>query len=1245
MSRSSNKARKRLALVLVAVVALVASWTKLKPSAADAPSLPASAAGAPLAVPTRAPTKAPPSVPSTEQPRGKVPAGNVPMGQAPFDVAKVVEQVQSSFETTKEGFRGGRATYGVRASEDGIALEARHWERTGRSDASPNQKRVGRGANARATQEKPLESRELVLRTTYVGRSAASASGTFADDIPALKDAARVVAWQRDNHTEHLRQTPEGVEQSWEFASKPSGRGDLSVRVHVSGLKYQGETPNGLHFADARGLGFRYGHGTWVDAAGVKTAVNAHFVHGAIELSVPQDVVERSAYPAVLDPIVGPEFELDAASGPAYGEQTDPQVAWNGSGYLLVWEDTRGGVFAARVTSAGQLLDPSGKKLGEGARPSVSSNGNDYLVAWETSAYVDAALTYDIRAARVDAAGTLLDTQGVTLSGARWQRAPAVTWNGSDYVVVWRDYGLVPGVYLNRVSTAGEVLDGVGVAVSSSEGDPVVASKGSESLIVWQSGADVYARRLNAAGAFSDAVPFLVTQSGGGAIPRVASNGDGYLVLWSESAGQKALRASRVSAVGVVEDSEGVQVAAAVTDVAVASLGGEYLVVWSSSDNPELRSRIVDASGQLSVEERVLAGTNGGPVSLASNDVGYFLTWPSSVSLSIGSLSKAGEILDKSDSVITSKVGQLEPSVASNGTDFLVVWLDYREDVASLRASRVSAAGTVLDAGGIAVHTGGSETPPSVASNGSGYLIAWDSGPILAKRLGADGTVLDAVPLVIGNGDEHPQVASNGVDYFVIWRMESLEFLGLEDGDPIERWVPEVYGRRVPASGPLEDPVSAQITSFWYPRIASSGTEYLVTWGTGGGIGARMVGLKGELLGDPVWVTNDWGAEPDVASNGAEYVLAWCGTYRENADAQGCDIHAARVTKAGVVVDSTAVFVSDNANHGAAPRISSNGHDYLVVWKERQAGSDAYDDGELRGATLAFEPFPQVSELSLGALVPGMTETPLTSLGGRYLMAYGGMTDYVPRVRLRLLGADCSSEPAGDADGDAVCDGEDNCLGVSNFGQEDADGDLLGNACDGCPRDATKTTDGDGDGDGALDCNDGCPTHHDKSTPGQCGCGAPDTDSDGDGTADCVDQCPSDPEKVTDFDLDVDGTLNCNDGCPTNPSKVSAGVCGCNASDADADDDGMADCLDPCPSDEQDACVEPGEGGAGGGGDSGSGSGDSGPDVNHAADDSSEDGSGCGCRTAGGSAGSMSGLLVFLAGVGLIASRRRLRAA
>ena len=147
----------------------------------------------------------------------------------------------------------------------------------------------------------------------------------------------------------------------------------------------------------------------------------------------------------------------------------------------------------------------------------------------------------------------------------------------------------------------------------------------------------------------------------------------------------------------------------------------------------------------------------------------------------------------------------------------------------------------------------------------------------------------------------------------------------------------------------------------------------------------------------------------------------------------------------------------------------------------------------------------------------------------------------------------------------------------TNLGQHASD------CVDLCPNDPNKTLPGfcgcgvpdtDSDSDGTPDCFDGCPNDPTKIEPDTCGCGVPESDADGDGTPDCVDGCPNDPAKTApgacgcgsaDADSDGDGLLDCNDGCPNDPAKSSPGACGCGIPDTDSDGDGTANCNDACP--------------------------------------------------------------------------------
>jgi hypothetical protein len=176
---------------------------------------------------------------------------------------------------------------------------------------------------------------------------------------------------------------------------------------------------------------------------------------------------------------------------------------------------------------------------------------------------------------------------------------------------------------------------------------------------------------------------------------------------------------------------------------------------------------------------------------------------------------------------------------------------------------------------------------------------------------------------------------------------------------------------------------------------------------------------------------------------------------------------------------------------------------------------------------------------------------------------------------------DVTLHPNGDADGDGILNGVDNCDYIRSLDQTDTDGDGLGDLCDF-----------DDDGDGVNDKNDpdtnkddNCPLVSNPLQEDLDGDGvgdACDEDIDGDGVINDDDNCPliSNPSQsdrdndglgdACDQDLDGDGVLNDSDNCPSIANSDQLDTDGDtfgNVCDDDDDNDGTIDLLDGCPLD------------------------------------------------------------------------------
>ncbi|SET10493.1 hypothetical protein SAMN05443572_1011116 [Myxococcus fulvus] len=972
----------------------------------------------------------------------------------PLDVQGVVRRAERAFRVAREGgFTGDQGTYALRVDPGGTArLSPRHLE-------------VVEGGAAK-TRSKPVTGAPLSVRTVAVSRGGRSLLGAL--EVSVREDGA--LSLSRGAVVEVLENDDGGMEQRWEWARAPEGEGDLEVRVAVEGLAYAGRTEHGHHFVDpVTKLGARYGLATWVDAAGRRTAVETVRDGEVLVMRVPTRVLEDSSWPAMLDPLVSPEIEVDVpVPVPNALSNTRAAVAFGGGRYLVAWENrifTQDELFFARVDAAdGRVLDVGSLVLAAGTGDqrsvAVASNGQDFLLAWEDAQVHPTTGPYsDLKGARVRGSdGRVLDGAWLNLSVAAGdERRPAIASDGTDYLVVWEDErrsNNTYDVYGTRVRASdGAILDVGGRMLAGGSGStnhwlPQVGYARGNYLLTFTNGR-LWGMRLRASDLGSlDGGGFVISSLAGiQASGKVAFDGNLFLVVWSDfrnGSSNPDVFGARVTLDGAVLDPSGLGISTAAQRqeaASVASNGNGFLVAWQhtvATNVTDLHAATVGSNGTVgsSFALGVAAASSDQErqPALASDGTRYFVAWhevrsTSHILVSGARVEASGAMLDSEQVLSVDVSRELVPAVAHASGTYLVVWQDdrARAKVADILAVRVRASdGVVLDASPLLIATTASlEELPSVASDGHQFLVVFQrrtegvsgSSDIFGVRVGADGAVLDATPIPISTAatdQTTPSVGFSGGYYLVAWTDLRV--------NPQRS---DVFGARVRASdGVVMEPqgfaVSGQALQERRPVVASGNGQFFVAWEdernfpySGDIFGARVRASDGVVL-DPQGIalaTETYGEKsPTVAFDGNNYLVAWEDLRVVLTTVQGRRVRAAD----GVVVDPSALLLATEVVYQRQPTLGFDGTRYLLTWHR---GSVNYSQHALHGRRFS----PQMSPVDPSSFL--ITDTTSSGAGrigvassgpGRFLVAYNDYRQFA-RIRARLVtdplenGAECST--------------------------------------------------------------------------------------------------------------------------------------------------------------------------------------------------------------------------------------------
>jgi hypothetical protein len=318
----------------------------------------------------------------------------------------------------------------------------------------------------------------------------------------------------------------------------------------------------------------------------------------------------ETGYLAVFHSETSPESRIAAQRIDAAGNAIDPEpvvvarggwevknpsVAWNGSEYFVVWENSvTNRTFGRRLAADLSLLDAAPITLLPGNTPDVAALGDVFLVVASYEQPREIRQIYSQRVRGSD--GAILDATPRVI-GANFSLAPRVTSFASQWLAAWEQHPThddpFSQVYASRVAADG--VSSGGFVASGAGGKPAVAAGPDQALIVWEgrqggsSAIEIFASRWSPDGTLLAPYPLPVTAAANQQFDAaIAWTGDGYAVAFGDFRNDDVLEShrgdlfgSRVDPAGNVLDPDGFVVAAdSIPEMFphVASNGGGFVV-------------------------------------------------------------------------------------------------------------------------------------------------------------------------------------------------------------------------------------------------------------------------------------------------------------------------------------------------------------------------------------------------------------------------------------------------------------------------------------------------------------------------------------------------------------------------------------------------------------------------------------------------------------------------------------------
>lgn len=690
-----------------------------------------------------------------------------------------------------------------------------------------------------------------------------------------------------------------------------------------------------------------------------------------------------------------------------------PAAAFDGTNYLVVWEDFRAlrpVLYGTRMTPDGTAIDPIGFPILDIEPTSQSLHDYEPAIAFDgTNFLVVVRNQGQIRGVRVSPAGEVLDPDGFPISAENIRpREPAIAFDGSNYLITWSQISDPPaaedGLYWARVAPDGTVLEpgGVHALALSASTLTTVSFDGTNYLLTWsQPDPDtqvmtLHGARLSPAGTLLDQTGFPITPSGVYVFDRsVAADFDGtnHVVVWAmhdEERVDNLLYATRITPQGTVLDADGIFLIrengefTSFTRLDMMAGNDRSIIAFSQNGSDDGGSyaqpvglAVLTANGTASLlpTSSLLYGLEA---AIVASDAGALLVWRKGDAaysahpfIAAAVLNAQGMVVN-ADGLSTAAPANAEEvrAVASDGQIFFVIWTDTRElesEGRALYGVRVAADGAVLDAAAIQLTTPTDELADvaNVVFDGANFLVTWaqhysgegSNSQLRAVRVSPAGEVLDATPLYL------PLNAPGGlVGVSPVAATDGTHTLLVANGDTLDTYA--LAAVLLDRQGKSASQVVAlvpysQRSEVFEPAVSFDGTGYLVVWHSRSQVFGRRVSASGALVGDRITIaTGEVGiARSTVGFGSGHHLVVW-------QDASG--LYSTRVTPAGQVLDAAGLplaaienacgtygYCCDNLvfSTGNCASVVAADDGFMVAWRSPTAAGNS-NAMDLHGAVL-----------------------------------------------------------------------------------------------------------------------------------------------------------------------------------------------------------------------------------------------------------------------------------------------------